>query len=460
MPIRILKKKEREPRRRGRDPYAVQPRKPSMQPSNKLKPGIGSLQKADIEKNNKIKQVKAKFAALKETARDELTPMKSDRVFSKFRRPDSAKEFYADKPGSKYEGMAKQAMKEKINYFKNMKTGGVSKIDKLRSTKGQFTIEGRIQTLKEKLKKRFGKKTGDLTGGQVKLDKNKDGKISGEDFKMMKKKTKNPTAKENNTKPPFSRFVFDSDNKGFSKGGGSAISREKRKRDLIKKQNPISEYDKKGKLKYTAATKGAMMNKSTRGYGAARTSGMGLQDEKVKSGKVKPVKALLGIATMGLLGAKMLKDKKKKATPMVGAAAELMKKKKEILGKKTGGPISGPKGGLPRMSDMDKKRIDTLKQQFNRFRNTSTKGGGADASKIMSDKTKQSIKKLVERIGRLTPAAKIGSDAGKILKEKLKKKIMTPAKKMGGGMMMKQYNKGGSVTASCKLGRNKATKLY
>tara|TARA_R110002072_G_scaffold118799_1_gene251357 strand:+ start:250 stop:414 length:165 start_codon:yes stop_codon:yes gene_type:complete len=27
-----------------------------------------------------------------------------------------------------------------------------------------------------------------LTGGQVKLDKNKDGKISGEDFKMMKKK--------------------------------------------------------------------------------------------------------------------------------------------------------------------------------------------------------------------------------------------------------------------------------
>jgi len=247
---------------------------------------------------------------------------------------------------------------------------------------------------------------------------------------------------------------------GYAQKGKMMSNRDKRQKEITEKQNPISEYDKKGKLKYTAATKGAMMNKSTRGYGAARTSGMGLQDEKVKSGKVKPVKALLGIATMGLLGAKMLKDKKKKATPMVGAAAELMKKKKEILGKKTGGPISGPKGGLPRMSDMDKKRIDTLKQQFNRFRNTSTKGGGADSSKIMSDKTKQTIKKLVERIGRLTPAAKIGSDAGKILKEKLKKKIMTPAKKMGGGMMMKQYNKGGSVTASCKLGRNKATKLY
>ena len=274
-------------------------------------------------------------------------------------------------------------------------------------------------------------KTGGLTGGQVKLDKNKDGKISGEDFKMMKRK-----------------------------GGGSAISREKRKRDLIKKQNPISEYDKKGKLKYTAANQGGMMAKSTRGYGAARTSGMGLQDEQVKPGKVKPVKAVLGALALGIAGKKLM-DKKGKKMPLgLGAAALLTKKKKEILGKKTGGPISGPKGGLPRMSDIDKDKIGKLKQQLNRFRNTSTKGGGEDESKRMSDKTKKTIKKLVERIGRLTPAAKIGSDAGKIIRERLKKKIMTPAKKMGGGMMMKQYNKGGSVTASCKLGRNKATKLY
>ena len=123
MPIRVIEKG-----RRGRDPYAIEPRKPSPQPSDKLKPGIGSLQKADIEKNNKINQVKAKYASLKETARDELTPMKSDRVFSKFRRPDSAKEFYADKPGSKYEGLAKQAMQNRINYHKNQKkVGGMAK---------------------------------------------------------------------------------------------------------------------------------------------------------------------------------------------------------------------------------------------------------------------------------------------------------------------------------------------
>ena len=269
------------------------------------------------------------------------------------------------------------------------------------------------------------KKSKMLSGGQVKLDKNKDGKISGEDFKMMKRKKGGATRKHPNSP---------------------------------KGQNPISEYDKKGKLKYTAANQGGMMAKSTRGYGAARTSGMGLQDEQVKPGKVQ--KAALGALALGIAGKKLM-DKKGKKMPLgLGAAALLDKKKKDILGKKTGGPISGPKGGLPRMSDIDKDKIDNLKQQLNRFRNTSTKGGGADASKIMSDKTKQSIKKLVERIGRLTPAAKIGSDAGKRIRERLKKKIMTPAKKMGGGMMMKQYNKGGSVTASCKLGRNKATKLY
>ena len=46
----------------------------------------------------------------------------------------------------------------------------------------------------------------------------------------------------------------------------------------------------------------------------AKGRGMGLQDEKMKPGKVKPVKAVLGMQPkLGLLGAKMLKDKKKSA---------------------------------------------------------------------------------------------------------------------------------------------------
>ena len=68
---------------------------------------------------------------------------------------------------------------------------------------------------------------------------------------------------------------------------------------------------------------------------------MGLQDEKMKPGKVKPVKAVLGIATMGLLGAKMLKDKKKSAmaVPGVGASAlikEKQRRKKKCLVKRNG----------------------------------------------------------------------------------------------------------------------------
>ena len=65
-----------------------------------------------------------------------------------------------------------------------------------------------------------------LKGGQKKLDKNKDGKISGEDFKLMKAK--------------------------------------------------------KGKMMYANV---GMEAKSTKGYGAARTSGMGLQDEQLPPGK-------------------------------------------------------------------------------------------------------------------------------------------------------------------------------
>ena len=67
-----------------------------------------------------------------------------------------------------------------------------------------------------------------LKGNQKKLDKNKDGKISGEDFKMMKNKAK------------------------------------------------------KGKMMYANM---GMEAKSTQGYGAARTSGMGLQDEQLPPGK-------------------------------------------------------------------------------------------------------------------------------------------------------------------------------
>jgi|TARA_R100001460_G_scaffold75577_1_gene116699 hypothetical protein len=73
---------------------------------------------------------------------------------------------------------------------------------------------------------------------------------------------------------------------------------------------------------------------------------MGLQDESVKPGKVKPVKAVLGLAAMGLMGAKFLKDRKKKASKLPGGKAILPGKtvaemyKEKMEGKKRGGGIN------------------------------------------------------------------------------------------------------------------------
>ena len=89
--------------------------------------------------DNKIKKIKSEFAALKETARDKLNPMKADRVFDKYKSPRNAKIFFANEPGSKYEGMADKAMERKIEVTKKnqnlmakggramLRGGGISK---------------------------------------------------------------------------------------------------------------------------------------------------------------------------------------------------------------------------------------------------------------------------------------------------------------------------------------------
>ena len=89
-----------------------------------LRPGLGPQARGkqggreNKKLNNKIKKIKSEFAALKETAKDKLNPMKADRVFDKYRSPRNAKIFFANEPGSKYEGMADKAMERKIEVTK------------------------------------------------------------------------------------------------------------------------------------------------------------------------------------------------------------------------------------------------------------------------------------------------------------------------------------------------------
>jgi len=102
-----------------------------------------------------------------------------------------------------------------------------------------------------------------LKGDQVKLDKNKDGKISGEDFKMMKarvgKSIESPGSKANKLK---------------------LAKQDKRKEKLkelrAKKVGPAEEMKEMNKLSIGGEPKG---------YGAARTQGQGLQDENLIPGK-------------------------------------------------------------------------------------------------------------------------------------------------------------------------------
>ena len=124
-----------------------------------------------------------------------------------------------------------------------------------------------------------------LKGNQAKLDKNKDGKISGEDFKMMKKPggavlgtialgvgaKKLMGNKKNQTTGPI---LMPQDKKNQTTG-----LMPEDKKNQQQPQTTGQQQASKGKM--MKAYKGDM----AKGYGAARTQGQGLQDENLIPGK-------------------------------------------------------------------------------------------------------------------------------------------------------------------------------
>jgi len=177
--------------------------------------------------------------------------------------------------------------------------------------------EGAMFIQLKSLKSLLGLKNGGdtmLKGRQKNLDKNKDGKITGEDFKMMKakygkmmkaKKGVMVTGKKEedeyskyvkSIKLPDAKDVRDVV-KNKSMGGEmkkpmkaalgaialGAVGAKAAKKLMEKKASAVSPA-----MNYLGDTakksKGGEM-KSTQGYGAARTSGMGLQDEDLIPGK-------------------------------------------------------------------------------------------------------------------------------------------------------------------------------
>ena len=104
-----------------------------------------------------------------------------------------------------------------------------------------------------------------LKGNQKKLDKNKDGKISGEDFKMMKKARVGKSIESSGSKSHKQKLAKQN------------LRKEKLKELRAKKVGPAEEARIMGNMKY--------MGGEAKGYGAARTQGEGLQDENLIPGK-------------------------------------------------------------------------------------------------------------------------------------------------------------------------------
>ena len=122
-----------------------------------------------------------------------------------------------------------------------------------------------------------------LKGNQKKLDKNKDGKISGEDFKLLRKK-------------PGGAIAGALALGALGALGASKLMKKNKISSLVSPVKMLDDQTKNSKTQKKTdqqkASKGKMMYasmgmeaKSTKGYGAARTSGMGLQDEQLAPGK-------------------------------------------------------------------------------------------------------------------------------------------------------------------------------
>jgi hypothetical protein len=127
-----------------------------------------------------------------------------------------------------------------------------------------------------------------LKGNQVKLDKDGDGKISGKDFKMMKPKKAVLGLAAALTKKgrKFVKKLMGKKSEATSMGATGMASDGRI--PLVSMYEKATEQKKARHGGYMKkANRGMMMEKpSTRGFGAARTSGMGLENESLQPGKI------------------------------------------------------------------------------------------------------------------------------------------------------------------------------
>ena len=253
-------------------------------------------------------------------------------------------------------------------------------------------------------------------------------------------------------------------------------SREEMMKNRQKLMEDFKEFKRRQKVKEqrTMAKAGKMMRRLTGGQAKldrnknnridaqdfkilraekAKGRGMGLQDEKLKPGKVK--KAALGALVAGATAAARLR--KKKIAPaglgLQGAAMAKLKAMQRILGRKAGGPIMKARKGTiikpKKPGVLRPKPADRYGQPMipKPIKPKKKMGGGMMQRPMGYDKGGMKGKKK--------PIIKIAIGVGKAKDYPGIKKIMEMNKKG-----KKRFNTGGSVTVSSKLGRTKPTKLY
>jgi len=219
----------------------------------------------------------------------------------------------------------------------------------------------------------------------------------------------------------------------------------------------------------------------------AKGRGMGLQDEKVKPGKV--MKAAFGALALG----KKMKEKGKLMPLGLGAAMMKKDKMKEILGRSKGGESKSDKvkRAFPKKSPEGRAKIETmLGSKYTPMKKERLFEGDKARRREGLKKLLKNVRKAIPGVGmldvKITKKSKGGgADTGRmgelrskiaVAMDRAKKGMgsrpklkapergpMKPMKKMGGGMMQRPmgYSKGTMVMArGCKLGRKKATKLY
>jgi uncharacterized protein YlbG (UPF0298 family) len=305
-----------------------------------------------------------------------------------------------------------------------------------------------------------------LKGKQKKLDKNKDGKISGEDFKMMKAKIgkiageeKYSTVEFGKTYHPITqsqmsnniRKNFEGDKK-FASSNELDDAHEKLKKNLSDKNvrpSEILKLDKEYKARKERAIKTVQkdlssrpemkeLRKKTKGTvtdtgstyskgGAARTSGMGLQDENLIPGKVQK-------AFLGLMAVKKAKDKGAKGAEFLSPAAML----KRMLSKKKGGVAKGEmmkakygkmmkaeKGGG---ADMGKKDYKIGLEMQGDYKGKDIKGKAKEFISTALKQNKGSISKVLKKLAGSQVSDKEAKEIKKLLPSAAKKGKMMKAK--------------------------------